>query len=405
MTIFLFSLLFCGWCWASTYVLKLPKNPSKESKFVPEGGKPDAISNALDVGHRFAMVGNELVEVAWTEDIRYLGVRHFEKLANGSRMWAVLFVSTPKLCKHCEPAILEYEATAREFKDFLDFGGVDALEQRDVCDWFHRRFELFVDRVPMLVVFRPAVARQAGQFEMLHYGQKIERGALMGAFTQMLPSRIVMLAAPPDIECLRGKEALKFFLAVDTPTLLALPKRSKQPPAFLKSISEDVHGVIAVHQITDELPDVCNYLVRRGLMTGARPALLLVRPWKTLVLEDKRSVDHFRIPAHDTMSHGAVRRWLDRAWNKIGMPGALNSAYLIPKYRDPKMLRTILEAENKAHADEAYNDAVDAAADAREQQELAEQRERAAAAAESPVDTEYTEQSQAADGTDYRDEL
>jgi thiol-disulfide isomerase/thioredoxin len=353
---------------ASTYVLKLPKKPSSFSKFVPEGGERTGITDALDVGHRFAAVGNTLVELAWSDDVRYFSVRHFEKLTRGTRMWAVLLVSSAAKCAHCLKASLEFEAVAKEFKDFVDFAGVDALEQPEERDYFREHYGFVVDRVPTLLVFRTVVDRTPGKFELMHYAKPIERDAIQSALTHMMPHRIQFIVSPPPETCLRGRDALAAFLAPDRPTLLALPKRTKVPPAFLRAMSEDLHGKIAVHQLTDEPNEVCEFLLRRALLTGPRPALLLLRPLSSLVLGDANSIDHFRVPSHDTMSHGAVRRWLDLAWTKIGMPGQLNSAYMIPKYRSPAMMRKILDAELKENVDEAYNEAVDRAVEERDPQ-------------------------------------
>jgi hypothetical protein len=141
------------------------------------------MTNALDAEHRFAAVGDTIVEVAWSESIRNFAEKHFEKLAKGERMWAVLFVTTQNLCHHCVPAILQYEAAAHEFKDFVDFGAVSIFEQADVVQWFEvrqtpmvfpsltayqKKYGLKVDRVPMLQIFRPAVDRVPGNFEMVY---------------------------------------------------------------------------------------------------------------------------------------------------------------------------------------------------------------------------------------------
>lgn len=190
----------------------------------------------------------------------------------------------------------------------------------------------------------------------------------------MLPNRMHFPLAPPhEYECLAGAEVLRYWLSYDKPTLLALPLKTKSPPAFLRSISEDLRDKIAVHQITEELSPTCDFLVRAALRIGQRPALLLVRPFKSLRAGDPAHVDHFRIPSDDTMSNGAFRRWLDRAWRAIGMEaelGQLKSRFLIPKYMEPEVLRAILLAEVEADREEAYNRKVDEEADLREAEKI-----------------------------------
>jgi hypothetical protein len=206
----------------------------------------------------------------------------------------------------------------------------------------------------------------------------------------MLPSRMLFPRAPPhEHDCLAGIEALRYWISYDKPTLLALPVKTKTPPAFLRSASEELRDKIAVHQITEELPPTCDYLLRASLRISQRPALLLVRPFKSLRAGDPAHVDHFRIPSDDTMSNGAFRRWLDRAWKAIGMEaeqGQLRSRFLIPKYMEPEVLRAILMAELEADREEAYNKKVDEAAEAREAATVKRENSRTPS---TPVESEY----------------
>jgi hypothetical protein len=224
----------------------------------------------------------------------------------------------------------------------------------------------------------------------------------------MMPSRIAYPLPPAEEQtCLVGIDVLRYWLSLDKPTLLALPLKTKSPPAFLRSISEDANGVIAVHQITEELPPVCDFVLKSALRIKRRPALVLVRPLKSFQAGNVAHIDHFRIPSDDTMSNGAFRRWLDRAWKKIGMQdelGPLRSRHLIPKYVEPEVLRAILTAELEADREEKYNEEVDRAADEKEEREKTAE----AKAATSPTKSEYNYEEQEAveeEKIDFRDEL
>jgi hypothetical protein len=240
----------------------------------------------------------------------------------------------------------------------------------------------------------------------LYYSLKIERDVLIGTLTQMLPSRIAYPKPPEDDQaCLGGIDVLSRWLSLDKPTLLAMPVKTKSPPAFLRSISEDLRDIIAVHQITEELPAVCDFVLRSALRIKQRPALVLVRPLRSLQAGNVAHIDHFRIPTHDTMSNGAFRRWLDRAWTKIGMKaelGELKSRILIPKYIEPEVLRAILMAEHEADREEKYNAEVDRRAEEQEERETA-----AAKAATSPTTSEYNyeQEVEEEERIDFRTEL
>jgi hypothetical protein len=64
--------------------------------------------------------------------------------------WKVLFVTTAQLCRHCVPAVLQYESAAAEFKDFVDFCAVSIFEQFDVVQWFTVSF-FFVGGLDRLI--------------------------------------------------------------------------------------------------------------------------------------------------------------------------------------------------------------------------------------------------------------
>lgn len=152
-------LLWLGGCWwfalvaASSKVIVLPKNPSKLSKYVPEGEKPNMVTDALDKvpsralwrsgdrgsggggggacrerrarnrwltssraaqGDRFAVVDGNFVRVHWSENIRYFWVSKFEKLMRTSkRMFVVIFASNH--CRHCPRAVEGARGRARCF--------------------------------------------------------------------------------------------------------------------------------------------------------------------------------------------------------------------------------------------------------------------------------------------------
>ena len=106
--------------------------------------------------------------------------------------------------------------------------------------------------------------------------------------------------------------------------------------------------------------------------------MLLVRPFREL---DKpgQLFDHLRIdPTTDAhLSNGAFRRWLDRAWKRLGLEqtqgGPLGSRWLIPRYVDPQVARAVHEAHKQDTADHKYNVDVDRKADERDQAQFDEE--------------------------------